>query len=233
MKSKLTIQDSCRLSFRELLELDTKSGLYDSLCALGLKVSKNARKCEIVNLLDAMLSKNPFRFIDILPKEEQDFLSKLIGCKESEYIEVPISEQRLGLQVHHLVVTEVVGVKWLLYMPDSIRQHIDKCAMSNLSAYPGMQEWNDVMAELNKLQKQVEEDGRFNPTILPIQQLPTYLQRLRDEIKSLDKLQKKLQHLEPQIKQYNIDFTNVHRSIRESRNQCETKLALMGMFRWG
>lgn len=144
-----------------------------------------------------------------------------------------MSEQRLGLQIHHLVATEVVGDKWRLYMPDSIRQHIDKSAMSNLSLYPGMQEWNDTMAELNKLQKQVEEDVRFNPTILPIQQLPTYLQRLRDEVKSLDKLQKKLQRLEPQIIQYNIDLANIYSSIRESRNQCETKLALMGMFRWG
>ena len=101
-----------------------------------------------------------------------------------------------------------------------------------MSAYPGMQEWNDTMAELNKLQKQVEEDVRFNPTILPIQQLPFYLQRLKDEVKSLDKLQKKLQQLEPQIKQYNIDLANVYSSIRDSCNQCETKLALMGMFRW-
>lgn len=52
--------------------------------------------------------------------------------------------------------------------------------------YTGMQEWNDAMAELNKLQKQIKEDVRFNPTILPIQQLPLYLQRLRDEVKLLD-----------------------------------------------
>lgn len=233
MKSKHTIQDLCQLTYMELLEQDTRSGLYDSLSGLGLKVHKNAKKSELVNLLYAILSENPFRFIDILPKDEQDLLSKLIGSKQSEYVEVPISEQRLGLQIHHLVVTETMGDKWRLYMPDSIRQHIDKCAMSNLSAYPGMQEWNDAMAVLNKLQKQVEEDVRFNPTILPIQQLPLYLQRLRDEVKELDKLQKKLQRLEPQIKQYNIDFTNVFSSIRESKRQCETKLALMGMFRWG
>lgn len=118
-------------------------------------------------------------------------------------------------------------------MPYSIRQHIDKCAMSNLSAYPGMQEWNDTMTELNRLQMQIEEDVRFNPTILPIQQLPSYQQRLRVELKELDKLQKKLQRLESQINQYNIDLTNVYASILESRKQCETKLALMGMFRWG
>lgn len=82
-------------------------------------------------------------------------------------------------------------------------------------------------------QKQIEEDVRFNPTILPIQQLPTYLKRLKDEVKSLDKPQKKLQRLEPQIKQYNIDLATVYSTIRESRNQCETKLTLMGMFRWG
>ena len=157
----------------------------------------------------------------------------MLSCEPKEYVEVPAVSQKIGVQLHHLVVTEVVGDKWRLYMSDSIRQHIDKSAMSNLSAYPGMQEWNDAMAELNKLQKQVEEDVRFNPTILPIQQLPLYLQRLRDEVKLLDKLQKKLRRLEPRIKQYNIDLATVYSTIRESRNQCETKLTLMGMFRWG
>lgn len=38
--------------------------------------------------------------------EEQDILSRLIGCKQSEYIEVPITDERLGLQVHHLYVSE-------------------------------------------------------------------------------------------------------------------------------
>lgn len=139
--------------FREILFSDTKPGLYESLIALDVKVAKSLRKGEMVDMLDSFFTEKPFYIIDRLPKDEQELLSKLIGCKESEYIEVPISEQRLGLQFHHLVVTEVVDDKWRLYMPDSIRQHIDKSAMSNLSAYPGMQEWNDAMAELNKLQK--------------------------------------------------------------------------------
>lgn len=220
-------------SFQDVLLSDTKAGLFESLRLLDIKAPTRLKKGELVEMLVSLFNEKPFYIIDRLSKEEQDLLSKLIGCKQSEYVEVPISEQRLGLQIHHLVVTEVSGDKWRLYMPDSIRQHIDKCAMSNLSAYPGMQEWNDAMAELNKLQKLVEEDVRFNPTILPIQQLPLYLQRLREEVKELDKLQKKLQRLEPQIKQYNIDLTNVYSSIRESKSQCETKLALMGMFRWG
>ena len=220
-------------NYRDILATDTRAGMFASLQLLGIKVAKSLKKGELVDILDELFTEKPFYIIDRLPKDEQDLLSRLIGCKQSEYIEVPISEQRLGLQIHHLVVTEVVGDKWRLYMPDSIRQHIDKSAMRNLSAYPGMQEWNDAMAELNKLQKQVEEDVRFNPTILPIQQLPFYLQRLKDEVKSLDILQKKLQRLEPLIKQYNIDFTNDYASIRESRQQCETKLALMGMFKWG
>ena len=222
-----------RVSFRDLLLSDTKASLYDSLLILGIKVSARKKKGELVDILDELFTEKPFYIIDRLPKDEQELLSRIIGCKESEYIEVPMSEQRIGLQIHHLVVIDVVGDKWRLYMPDSIRQHIDKCAMSNLSAYPGMQEWNDAMAELNKLQKQIEEDVRFNPTILPIQQLSLYLQRLKDEVKSLDKLQKKLKKLEPKIKQYNIDLATVYSSIREFRNQCETKLALMGMFRWG
>lgn len=165
---------SCDFSYRNLLNQDTKPGLFNSLKAIEIKVPKSLKKDDLVDMLNTVFTEKPFTIIDRLPEEEQDLLSKLIGFKQSEYIEVPISEQRLGLQIHHLVVTEIVGDKWRLYMPDSIRQHIDKCAMSNLSAYPGMQEWNDAMAELNKLQKQVEEDVRFNPTILPIQQLPLY-----------------------------------------------------------
>lgn len=226
-------RDLCQQSYRGILDSDTKNGLFESLQSLDISVSQRHRKGELIDILVNVFSEKPFYIIDRLPKYEQDILSRLIGCKESEYIEVPITDERLGLQVHHLVVTEVVGDKWRLYMPDTIRLHIDKSAMSNLSAYPGMQEWKDAMAELNKLQKQVEEDVRFNPTILPIQQLPLYLQRLRDEVKLLDNLQKKLQPLEPQIKQYNIDLATVYSTIRESRNQCETKLTLMGMFRWG
>lgn len=167
-------------NYREILVTDTRAGMFASLQLLDIKVAKSLKKGELVDILDELFTEKPFYIIDRLPKVEQDLLSKLIGCKESEYIEVPISDQRLGLQIHHLVVTEVVGDKWRLYMPDSIRQHIDKSAMNSLSAYPGMQEWNDTMTELNKLQKQIEEDVRFNPTILPIQQLPTYLQRLRE-----------------------------------------------------
>lgn len=140
-------------NYREILATDTGAGMFTSLQLLDIKVAKSLKKGELVDILDNLFTENPFYIIDRLPKEEQDLLSRLIGYKESEYVEVPISEQRLGLQIHHLVVTEIVGDKWRLYMPDSIRQHIDMSAMSNLSAYLGMQEWNDTKAELNKLQK--------------------------------------------------------------------------------
>jgi len=68
---------------------------------------------------------------------------------------------------------------------------------------------------------------------LPIERLPRYIQQLKDNLKSLDKLQKQLQRLEPQIKQYNIDFTTIFSNIRESYRQCETKLGFMQMFKWG
>lgn len=227
------IYDNKNSTYHNLLMHDTKIGIIESFKALDINVSKSLRKDVLAEMLATIFEENPFYIINRLSNDDQYLLTQLVACKQDEFVTIPKRSEPLGLQVHHLVVTVPDGDKWRLYMPDSIRQHIDRCAMSNLSAYPGMQEWNDAMAELNKLQKQVDEDVRFNPTILPIQQLPLYLQRLRDEVKELDKLQKKLQRLEPQIKQYNIDFTNVYSSIRGSKSQCETKLALMGMFRWG
>lgn len=127
-------------SYRYLLISDTKKGLYDSLKALNIKAAKSLRKGELVNMLDDVFTEKPLYIIDRLPKQEQDILSHLVGCKQSEYVELPISETRLGLEIHHLVVTEVVGDKWRLFMPDSIRKHIDKCAMRDMSIYPGMEE---------------------------------------------------------------------------------------------
>ena len=60
-----------------------------------------------------------------------------------------------------------------------------------------------------------------------------YIQRLRHELSDLDKLTKKLKSHESQIKQYNIDFNPIYAGIEESRTQCQTKLALMDMFKWG
>ena len=98
--------------------------------------------------------------------------------------------------------------------------------MQDLSAYLGMQEWKENLDKFSTLQKQIEQDVKFNPMVLPIQQL-------KDKLKFLDKLEKKMQQHECQIKQYNIDFRSIYNGIRESRNQCATKLGLMEMFKWG
>ena len=118
-------------------------------------------------------------------------------------------------------------------MPDSIRKHIDKSAMQDMSIYPGMKEWKQTMDELTKLQQQIEHDVKLNPTVLPIQELPMYIRRLRHELSDLDKLTQKLKSHEHQIKQYDIDFNPIYAGIEESRTQCQTKLALMEMFKWG
>lgn len=118
-------------------------------------------------------------------------------------------------------------------MPDSIRKHIDKSAMQDMSRYPGMEEWHQTMEELTKLQQQIEHDVKLNPTVLPIQELPLYIQRLHHELSDLNKLTKKLKSHESQIKQYNIDFNPIYAGIEASRTQCQTKLAFMEMFKWG
>lgn len=84
-------------SFRNILLTDTKAGLIISLKILGLKVSLRQKKGDLVDTIENLFNERPFYIIDCLPKAEQDLLSKLIGCRQSEYVEVPISEQRLGL----------------------------------------------------------------------------------------------------------------------------------------
>ena len=221
------------LTYTELLLLDTKVGILNSFQALGIHVVKSKKKAELAELMNEVFMEKPFYIIDRLPKNEQDILSSLIGCNPSEYIEVPIADERLRLQLHHLVFTEEVNDKWRLYLPDSIRQHIDKSAMGNLAAYPGMQEWKYFMDKLNELQKQIEADVKFNPTVLPIQQLPQYIDRLRKELKMLDEYENNLKKIEKKIQRYNINLSDTYYSIRESRTQCQTTLALMEMFKWG
>ena len=41
-----------------------------------------------------------------------------------------------------------------------------------------------------------------------------------------------MMQLEPKIKQYNVDFAPIYDSFRESYRQGETKLQIMGMFKW-
>lgn len=224
---------SANLSFHDLVMLDTKAGILESFQALDVKASKNLRKGELADMLASVFEEKPFYIINHLSESDQSLLSKLIACKQDECVVVPASDQPTGLQRHHLVVTVVDGDKWKLYMPDSIRKHIDKSAMQDMSIYPGMEEWHHTMEELTKLQQQIEHDVKFNPTVLPIQELPMYIQRLRHELSDLDKLAKELKSHESQIKQYNIDFNPIYAGIEVSRTQCQTKLALMEMFKWG
>lgn len=219
--------------YTELLLLDTKNGILDSFKALDIKVSKSCRKAELAKMLATVFEENPFYIINRLSKEDQDLLSQLVACRQDEYVLVPKRPEPLGLQVHHLVVTVPDGDNWKLYMPDSIRNHIDKCAMQDMSIYPGMEEWHQTMEELTKLQQQIETDVKFDPTVLPIQMLPRYIQQLRHELSDLDKLTKKLKSHESQIKQYDIDFNPIYAGIEVSCTQCQTKLALMEMFKWG
>lgn len=220
-------------TYTELLMLDTKNGILYSFKALDIKVPKSLRKAELAEMLATVFEENPFYIINRLSKEDQDLLSQLVACKQDEYVLVSKRLEPLGLQVHHLVVTVADGDNWRLYMPDSIRKHIDKCAMQDMSIYLGMEEWHKTMEELSKLQQQIERDVKFNPTVLPIQELPMYIQRLRHELSDLDKLVKRLKTHESQIKQYNIDFNPIYAGIEVSRTQCQTKLALMEMFKWG
>ena len=121
--------------------LDTKIGILDSFKVLGIKVSKGLRKIDLADRLASVFEEKPFYIINHLSEDDQSLLSKLIACKQDECVVVPVSDQPTALQKHHLVVTVPDGDNWKLYMPDSIRKHIDKCAMQDLSIYPGMEEW--------------------------------------------------------------------------------------------
>lgn len=227
------MKELSNIVYLDLLLQGKKINILDSFKALDIKVSKSLRKAELAEMLATVFEENPFYIINRLSKEDQDLLTQLVACRQDEYVFVPKRPEPLGLQVHHLVVTIPDGDNWKLYMPDSIRKHIDKSAMQDMSIYPGMKEWKQTMDELTKLQQQIEHDVKFNPTVLPIQELPMYIQRLRHELSDLDKLTKNLKSHEQQIKQYNIDFNPIYTGIEESRTQCQTKLALMEMFKWG
>ena len=211
MKRLDTATHISNFTFCDLVMLNTKAGILDSFQALGIKISKRLRKGELADMLASVFEEKPFYIINHLSENDQALLSKLIACRQDECFVVPVSDQPTGLQKHHLVVTVVDGDKWKLYMPDNIRNHIDK---------------------LNKLQNQIEADVKYDPTLLPIQLLPRFIQQLRNELDDLLKLEKQMKQLEPKIKQYNVDFAPIYASIQESYRQGETKLQIMGMFKW-
>lgn len=213
-----------------MLMLDTKVNLLCSFDALGIKISKKLLKGELVSKLILLFDENPFFIINRLSKEEQDILTHLVACKQDECVKIPISEQPNNLQKHHLVATFVLNGEWKLYMPDSIRRHIDKCAMSDLSLYPGMKEWEETLMKLNILQRQVEADVKLNPTTLPIEHLHYYKQRLQDEISELQEIERHLRKLESQISQYNVDFGRIYDSIQATISEIETKQYIMSLF---
>lgn len=178
-------------TYTELLMQDTKVNVLRSNEVLGIKVSKSLTKEVLVEELVTLFAEKPFYIINHLPQDEQEILSKLNACQQDDYVAVPTCSEcskELALQLHHLVVTKVVGDKQYLYTTNSIRQYIDRCAMQNLTVYPGMQEWKDTLDKLNALQKQIEQDVKFNPMVLPIQQHPRYIQGLKDGLKLLDRL---------------------------------------------
>ena len=220
-------------TYLELLMQDTKVNILKSCNTLRIKISKSLKKGQLAESLSSLFAEKPFYIINHLNKTEQKLLTKIIACKSDESVVVPISEYPLELQIHHLVVTKVIDGNWHLYMPDTIRQHIDNSATQDLSIYPGMQEWKDCLDEYNKLHAQIDADVRFNPMLLPIEQLPHFIQQLKDELSQLKQIENHLKRLEPQIKQYHIDFTSIYNSIKESQERCNTKLGLIQMFKWG
>lgn len=173
------------LTFRNLVMLDTKAGILESIQALNIKVSKSLRKGVLADVLASVYEEKPFYIINQLSEVDQALLSKLIACSQDEFVVIPFSDHPSGLQKHHLVMTVIDGNKWKLYMPDSIRNHIDKYAMQDLAVYPGMKEWKEMLDKFNKLKNQIDSDVKYDPTLLPIQLLPRFIQQLRNELDDL------------------------------------------------
>ena len=216
------------ITYRDILMLDTKANILESFEMLGMQVPKSLHKAELADMMATFFDEAPFYIINRLPEAEQRLLTRLVASKQTDYVEAPRNDEHfLALQNHHLVVTYPTATTWHLYMPDTIRHHIDKSAKQDLTLYPVVQEFNDTLDRLSHLQKDIERDIIRTPASLPIQEQPYYMQRLRNEQAELESIKTHLQKLEPQID--NIDFSSIYASIAVSYSQCDTKLKIMSM----
>lgn len=206
-------------SIKEIAEFDTKNAILESFEILNLGVAKSYKKADLAFIYERLFNENPAYFTNALPMEEQELLSKLVCLPQNQYVEHPVDNRHhLLMQKLHMVLTYVAGDMWHIYMPDKIRQRIDKMAQDDLQHYPELAEFHTLLEEItynrNRLSDLMDKN---TPESLSAENL----RQFSDEIHSIDQFytdaKKRLKKLEPYMRKHGkIDLKVIHDDIENT-----------------
>ena len=189
-------------SVRDIAESDTKAAILKSFEILHLGVDNSYRKGELAGLLDHIFNQNPALFANILPKNEQELLSRILCLQQHEYVEAPADKcQHLLMHQLHIVLSYQVGNVWHLYMPDQIRKRFDKMMAENIHLYPEIEELHNVFEQITEHRTRLFElMAKNHPNSLT----PQSIQMLSGEVDEIAQfytdVKPRLRKLEPYLK---------------------------------
>ncbi|MBR1388588.1 MAG: hypothetical protein IJ569_03085, partial [Prevotella sp.] len=202
-------------SIREIAEFDTKAAILKSFDILNLGISKSYRKSELSFVYEQIFNENPAYFTNALPIEEQRLLSKLVCVKQNEYVEYPLSHrQHLVMQKLHLVLSYEAGDMWHIYMPDNIRQRIDKMAQEDLKHYPELAEFHKLLEEITEKRTRLYDlMDKNTPESLNADKRKQFAEEIKGIEQFYVSAKQRLKKLEPYLKKSDVDLKPIKDDI--------------------
>ena len=133
------------LSIKEMAMYDSKANILETFRLINAKVSKSYTKAQLADALEYIFTHEPALFCNILPCDEQKILAELLMRGQDHYVEHPRNDYHyLLLQKLHLVITYIGEETWHLYMPDTIRQHLNEMFEKDVKLYPDLDKMNTL-----------------------------------------------------------------------------------------
>ena len=200
------------LSIKEMAMYDNKENILQSFRLINVKINKNYKKAELADGLEHIFTHEPALFCNILPREEQKILAELLMYPQDHYVEVPRDDYKyLLMQKLHLVITYEGVNTWHLYMPDNIRQRLNKMFEDDIKLHPDLDEMNQLFDQIVKIRERVFEIlYTNNPDSLSESERKTIKREADVMVKDFESLRKKLKNLEPNVrKMADIDFAKI------------------------
>ena len=191
---------------------DNKENILQSFRLINVKINKNYKKAELADGLEHIFTHEPALFCNILPREEQKILAELLMYPQDHYVEVPRDDYKyLLMQKLHLVITYEGVNTWHLYMPDNVRQRLNKMFEDDIKLHPDLDKMNQLFDQIVKIRERVFEIlYTRNPDSLSKSERESIKCEADVMAKDFESLRKKLKDLEPKVrKMADIDFAKI------------------------
>ena len=201
------------LSIKEMAMYDNKENILQSFRLINVKINKNYKKAELADGLEHIFTHEPALFCNILPREEQKILAELLMRPQDHYVELPRDDYKyLLMQKLHLVITYEGLKTWHIYMPDNIRQRLNKMFEDDIKLHPDLDKMNQLFDQIVKIRERVFEIlYTRNPDSLSKSERETIKREADVMAKDFESLRKKLKDLEPKVrKMTDIDFAKIN-----------------------